>query len=513
MAAIALTVLGALIITAIMVSSKSSSNSARERLDAAASDVLARDASAVMSDAFSDLEASELDGFVIDRPILQRHAEQLGAGATVIPNGSGQIPTELRRVDTARVPAAGQFTMVQRLDDDRLGYWQVYSMKVPTWGTTPGARLTAYVRSWATPRNGSGFTTRPMVHRVELRPTWFTDFQMLFDGPFYLGAGATISGRIHSNGYETSLFNQYQQLVDEGVSIKSDPIVCTATARVSTAAGRIDTSCPSSQERSSAGQRYNLLRARDMVARIRAFCGGGGGGGVQLVCTRSTGEATVRLSGSSVSVSAPGFGSRTVSAGVSGDRPGQSQGAVILHDGNIRLSGQLGSRARAMVVAASTSDSATYGTGSAPSVWVTSGGSVGAPSNDDSSSFGVVAEGSLVLDHTRACGVTYRGAAVTMTGLVSFNPQWLLPFEVAGPTCPQPANLVGSISGHYPPNLTSRRNGGYSGRTYDYLQSLYDNPPPLYPTVSDWEVTRLAPANLRCFAGGSLNTGEDSGCV
>lgn len=512
-AAIAMSLLGALIVVAIIMSANSSGNAARERLHAAANDVLAQDAASVLSDAFSDLESSELDGFLVDRPVLQRHAERLGSGADVLANGSRRIPPELRRVDVSRVPVAGRLTFVQRLDDTRLGYWQLYSMKIPTWGTTPGGRVTAYVRSWATPIDDSSLVTRPMIHRIELRPSWFADFQMLFDGPFRLFTGATVSGRLHSNGYETSLFNQYRAShVQNGVSIDSQPIVCAASARISSASDDIRTTCPASQERSDTGVRYNLLRAREMVDRLRDFCGTPTPG-IQLYCTGTTAEVSVQLRPDNriiVRNLATGA-TRMLDASTRGDRPGDSQGAVVLTDGNVTLSGSLGSRGRGMVVAASRSDSASYGTGSAPSVWVRSSAPVGSRMTDRSSSFGVVAEGDLVLDHTRACNATFNGAAVTVTGLVSMHPQWRVPFFLPGSTCGT-ATFNGSMSGHYPPYLNSV-NGGYGQRRYAYLNQLFHNPPPLYPTVGDWAVTRLAPADLGCFSTGTLNTAEGAGCT
>ena len=58
-------------------------------------------------------------------------------------------------------------------------------------------------------------------------------------------------------------------------------------------------------------------------------------------------------------------------------------------------------------------------------------------------------------------------------------------------------------------------NAGYTTRQYSYLTSLYDNPPPMYPTAADWEVTNFAQADLQCFTGApnfTLDTGN-SKCV
>lgn len=515
-AAIALTLLGALVVVAIIMSAMSSVDTSRTRLDGAANDVLARDAASLLSDTFSDLSGSEFNGFTVDRATLQRHAARLGDGAAVVPNNSGRVRSDLRTVDMARVARNGRFTLIQRLDEQRLGYWQVYSVKTPTWGVTPGGRVSVYVRTWATSSDGNRLSATPKLHRVELRPTWFADFQMLFDGPFVLLAGSRIEGRIHSNGFDTSLFNQYNQLVDRNVRIEERGAVdCRPTARISAARGRINVSCAASQVRTPTGQRFNLLRTRETVDRIRSKCGTPAT--VQVFCSTATGDISVQLSaGNRMTVrNASGGVIRVLDATWRGDRPGDSQGAIVLTYGNVTLSGQLGARGRGMVVAAAKSDSATYGTGSAPSAWIRSSGAVGANPADPTSTFGVVAEGDFVFDHQpgQACGATFYGAAITVTGLVSMNPQWRVPFALAGPTCSRRATIVGSMSGHYPPYLYSTSNGGYSARSYGYLASLYHNPPPMYPTAADWQVTRMAPADLGCFRSGTLDAREGSGCV
>ena len=63
-----------------------------------------------------------------------------------------------------------------------------------------------------------------------------------------------------------------------------------------------------------------------------------------------------------------------------------------------------------LVVAASLPGAARYGTGSAPSVWVTGGSSVGTAADDPATSFGAVAEGDMIFDETRACPLAARGA-------------------------------------------------------------------------------------------------------
>jgi hypothetical protein len=148
-------------------------------------------------------------------------------------------------------------------------------------------------------------------------------------------------------------------------------------------------------------------------------------------------------------------------------------------------------------------------------VWFDNAGTIGS-GNDVHSSFGAVAEGDVVLDQTRACSVTIRGAFLAMSGMLSHHPNWRGPFKVDAPPngwCAGTATLQGSMTGHYGPALYSSPNGtGYATRRYQWLPSLYNNPPPMYPTASDWETTRLEPANLDCFdqASGALKATQEN---
>jgi hypothetical protein len=513
-AAIAVLVLGALIVTVIMVSSRASSEGARDSLEAAASEVLAKDAATALSTAFSNLSASEFNGFTMTEQVLGYHAERLGAGAEVIPNSSPRIPADLRTVDDVRIAPAGRFTVVQSLDDGRLGYWHAYSAKIPNWGRTPTGRVAVYVRAWTSAADGTA-PSRPTIHRVELRPLWFADFQMLFDGPFRLRSDAVLTGRIHSNGFTTSLYNQYQSdLVANGIQVQLMPgASCASTARITTSSGRVDLpggSCAASQVREELGARHNLLKARDATNRIRANCGGGQPG-LAIYCSPSTDRIRVQLNGDSISVSSDaGGGLASLDARVAGDLPTQNQGAVVVASGDVVVSGTLSDSARALVIASAPDASNQYGIGSAPSVWIQQAGTVGSSPSPGAtgSSFGVIADGDVVLDHLTACGVHLRGAIVTISGQVVFNPRWRSPVTLPDPRlCSGSAIIEGSMTGHFPPGLASgptptSPNSGYARREYRYLASLYDNPPPVAPTLGDWEVTKLAPADLGCFAAG-----------
>ena len=489
LAAVAMLVFATFVITAIMVSARSSADLSRERIEQTTAEQLSRDAGSALTAAYSTLASGEFDGFIPSRAVLAQHAAKVGG--SVVSNDTAH------RVDS-RVPGRGRYTVRQPLPGNRTGYWQVYSVRLPTWGSTPSGRVQVFVRVWT--RNRAGIETQPAVYRLEFRPTWFADYQMLFDGPARVGPDAQIAGRVHSNGYATSY---YGLLRSQAAQVLFEPgASCTATARVSTATGSI--SAPGScRKRANTGIRYNFLRARDAVARMRPLCTNASlRPSVNFACPSGTGTTSIVLSGTNVIVNG-----RPYSARVMGDRPGDKQGAVVIANGSVTVRGTLGSNARATVFAASQSDSTSYGQYGAPSAWITSNGVVGA-SDIKSSSFGLVVEGDVVLDERRASNVTYRGAIVTMSGMLSSNPIWRTPVPTAGGRYGNSARVIGSIAGHFPPQMINLDNrSGYANRRYVWLKSLYDNPPPLYPTAADWELTRFEPADLDCFqksAGGSL---------
>lgn len=507
---IALLVLAAFVIVGIFVASRASNDLSRERLDSSAGTQLARDASAALGAAYSAMESGEFDGFAPAESVYRGHATRVGGFH--VRNGGLPAPAraaQLHQVDP-RVPASSQFAVAQPLGDARFGWWQVYSVKLPDWGVTPGGRVVTYIRTW-TSAGRDGAVSLPSMYRVDFRPRYFADYQMLFDGPTIVGSGAVIEGPVHTNGQESSFMDQYRPQVAAGQMLTFEAgSSCRSTARISLAAGNAVgvAGCTSLARRTT--ERYNLLRARDAAAGLRRACARPSPS-IDLLCLDTTADVNVRLAGSRVMVS----GGRTLDARVSGNRPGDNQGAVLVASGRVNVVGSLaGDRARALVVTAAQPGSSTYGTGGAPSAWIQSGGNVGAPDRRPTSTFGLVAEGDVVFDETRACGLSFRGAILAMSGLPRANPTWTQYAAVTGSQpCGIPLLVQGSISSHYPPLLWEELNqAGYRNRTYRWLPALYDNPPPMYPTAGDWEAVSLEPANLDCFRGRDLDATRE-GCA
>jgi hypothetical protein len=496
--AIALVVLGAFIAVAIVIAAMSSRDTAQRQLESGATEQLVRDAGSTLAGAYDASASGEFDGFVPRRIVLQNHANQL-AGGSVIDNPPGYTNV----LSSVPNDANHRATVVQKLDGDREGLWQVYGVDVPEWGTTPNGTVKVYVRAW-TRQTGGGAETKPLIYELVLRPEWFADYQILVDGKLRLGSTTTINGRVHSNGNTSSIFNAYNnEPWQVTIGVDGDAAHCTPTAKVTSTTGPIwfKTACEHDGGTVTVvkDQHVNILRADDAAQRMRALCPGSPGAiptpDLKVVCTGSSTPLNVRLlGGGTVRVGGTDYNANVAAGG--------NQGLLVISNGDIRMSGNsLGAHARLTVVAAAPRGSSSYGSGGRPpSVYIDSDGDFGA-SNVAGSAFGAVAQGSIIVDEKAGCPNSVRGAFIGISGGMTSNPTWVTPFFVAqGYTCPNNINVVGSIVGHMQPIMyVSGSNAGFAQRTYSMLDSLYHNPPPMYPTASDWSVVRFAPADLSKF--------------
>ncbi len=500
-AAIALLVLAAFVAVAIVIGAMSSSDNSRRQLESSATEQLARDAGTVIAGAYSSLRSGEQDRFLPSAAVISKYTAELGGGAQVTTNDAAHNDVS----PTIPSDASHRYTVRTSLSDGRLGYWQLYAIVQPTWGETKAAVVQMYVRAWTSAANGSA-PTRAQIYNVTLRPTWFADYQAIADGKFAFGDGAHLTGRVHSNGAKSSYGNQF---ATESWAIELDNGVrCDSTVRITTSTGPIDNNSPSQcayhsrpQVQANVNQHVNILRAREAIETIRGLCGLNGG--VRIVCSNTTNDINVKISGNSVSVSGVG----TFNAG----RTSSQHGLVVVARGHVHVDGSLGTGGRLTIMTAAAAGTTYYGSdGSAPSIWFDGGsGSYGAHAGDNSSSFGAVAEGDIIVDERSDCGgtTTVRGAFIATSGLLSANPRWRGPMYVAGGgVCGNTASIQGSIVGHYGPILYTAGMGGWARRSYTMLPALYNNPPPMYPTISDWQSIHFAPADANCFSATRMPT-------
>lgn len=507
-AAIAIMIIVGFIIVAVMVNGFSSRDTSRATLDRASTEEVAREAGAVLASIYSSVEAGEFDKFVPSEQVLSKHAASTDSTLESNPEVIGSVDVS--------IPADRQKSVCRSLGDALTGCWQLFAVKTPDWGTTKAGAVTVYIRSWTKSTGGTDRIGDPMMYRFDLRPTLLSDYQMVADGKIAFGTGAVINGRVHSNGRLSSFFNQFSNMPSQINVGYGGLATCTAQARISTSKGVINTttspSCASSKYENT-GQDVNLLRVSALVSRLKKIADGLPHPNLSLVTVDDpTSAVDVQLSGTSINVSGAGSADAAVTS--------NNNGAVVLVGGDINVAGSLGANARATIIAMSPDDDDQYSDGGAPSITITSTGGFGSQYAEPTSALGLIAQGDIIVPSKpdTGCGIEATGAFVAVSGMVSIDRNNRLPYpnhEGDDTLCKESAKFNGSIAGHYPPVLySSVNNAGFTSRTYSYNPSLFNNPPPMFPTAFDWQVTKFAPADLSCFSdGGVLNTSADSGCV
>jgi hypothetical protein len=508
-AAIALMVIAGFIIVAVMVNGFSSRDSSRATLDRASTEQLAREAGTALSTMYSASESGEFDNFVPSAAVLARYATR----GTLEAN-----PAAIGAVD-ASIPAASRRSLCRSLEDGRIGCWQLFAVRRPDWGQTPAGAVTVYVRAWTRPTNEARLS-EPMMYRLDVRPTWLSDYQAVADGKMYFAENATVDGRVHSNGRDVSIFNQDRDYPDQ-IELHST-VTCGSFARITTTSGTIrapHASCQADGRRyPNTGRDINLLRATALAARLREIhqtIPAAQRPNVQMTSRRNaTAPLTVQLNGDRVATSAGDNLLARVTAA--------NNGAVVITTGDVNISGRLNPGARALIVATREPGQQSFTAGSAPSVTIRQTGDFGA-ANALTSSLGIVAEGDIIVDTLdgRSCPFTARGAFTAVSGMMSINRHVRVPLytdDSGRYLCNGRATVRGSIAEHASGVWFQELNrAGYQQRTYTYLPSLFDNPPPMYPTAFDWQVLTFAPADLDCFQRGGggyvLRTDRGSGCV
>ena len=408
-------------------------------------------------------------------------------------------------------------------------FWQIVAVVQPRYGVveasnsliSPGGRVVIYVRGWVGDATGNdGSTARTSVMRADLRAPRFSDYQILADGKIRLGNGATINGKIHSNGFDQSFLDQFRS---EPAQIATRAgATCTSTARFSTRSGSVDvTASPTCQDPafdfSNKGDQVNLLRVNEATDTIRTqLCASNAASpnlrvacftkssaavatepstGLEHFSLRLNADDTVTVDGVTAAIST--LNTATVHQPRSSTA---NYGAVLVFDGSVRVSGKLGSNSRLTIIAHTWANNATQ----TASIWMYGLGGydteVGA-SNDPTSSLGMIADGDIYAQESTACPLTVRAALVATSGMLSMDPVFRNG-AIGDRQCTNPAGfqLVGSSAGHLPPfMIQSEVNAGYANRSYQWDPKLYDNPPPLFATTGPWTTVASMPANMDCL--------------
>lgn len=463
--------------------------------------------------------ADESNGYLLDEASLRRLVEAQ-AGADVRPNSMTSTASGMVDVMPS-VPAWARFTVRER-GSDAIGHWQVFHVHHPRHlQSSPASDLVVYIRAWATALDSSNITTRPRLFRVEFRPGYFSDYQVVTNAPFHqrnLGA-VTVDGPIHSNGYRYLdwLALDAGGSPTTGIYFEAAP-TCGTNARFSTSqdapiripAGSCNAAAAAAR---TDARQINLLGVEDTFRRLAARCDAG-----NRVVRCATGQPRydVRLGSGSVTVNGTTY--PLVNTGP------DSAALALLLDADVVLSGSVsaaGRSARVTIATRRTTNGARR-----PQVFLRNTGSspiVGA--TDLRHSVGVVTQGDIVVDgrSEHACLQQVNLAAVSSAGSVAITPELLTiappAISLTGRDCGA-LSLRGSFASHgqqvmaisWPnPRVpgTFTPTVGYSDTTLRYNPNLFLAPPPYFPVATPWGVTKSKDADTRCF---EATRAGDPGC-
>ncbi|MCW2955554.1 MAG: hypothetical protein JWO69_423 [Thermoleophilia bacterium] len=515
-AAIIMLIIGGLLVGAFMMTVTNTRDRGRDSTDKSVGAGAAEDGVRAYVAALSASTIGEHTGFAMTRDALLATVRESDAGAGIcasdatdlclVPNANTAFPG----VDDRLIAATDRFTVRRRVGNGQYRFWQVVAVAPPRYGAleagrvaSPGGSAILYVRGWqGGAARTAGNVVRPVVLRAEVRPNSFADYQVLTDGKILMGDDFTINGRVHTNGMNQSYFDQYASLPDS-ITVPAGA-TCTATARMSTAAGSIGTaggSCNNpSMKFAGTKENYSLLRAVATADEVRAHCGQASPVVVRCISNPNPafrGPYSVTMAGSTITIA--GYGSvSAANTRLTFPTAGGATGAAIIFDRSVHVRGTLGPNARATIFAMN--DKATA-LAEVPSIWVRSAGLVGS-TGATTTAVGLVAEGDVVADEAAACPLNIRAALLAQGGMLSMNPQHRGAVLPGAPTCNQPALITGSVTGHFPPYLRIGDTNGYIGqRRYDYDPNLYHNPPPFFPTSTTWKLLTSTSADAECFTG------------
>lgn len=446
------------------------------------------------------------DGFSIDPASLSAAAAV--TGGQVVPNAS--LPYQLTKEDAAY---GGMPTAVRGpvQPDGSRQVWQVVQALAPS-GTSPW--LTLYVRAWT--ETGNGSVSEAAVMKARLKPGSLADFQLLSDTPIKLETGATLNGRVHSNGSidEWSPPPPPPPNADD-VPLRiwtHGPVVCQSTGGVkptiTTARGSINIAAAGGCDvRDNTGEFVPLDSARDSVVRMRGRSAAAGSDVVAIGdkgANMTTTPATAVIGATTVRVTYPGQAARTIST-PAGDP------MAIVFDRDVRVTSTAPTTARLTI--------ATWSAGvvgrPAPSITIASSITRANPSAGPRA-LGLLAEKDIVIDPTSSSGYpqTIQAALYAMTGGVRLPLQYTTPTRVTAPTNFYPPvrpslNVLGSITSHS--SIALRWSWGtqwigYTARQYSWDPWLATYPPPYWPAINPWEIVDQTEANADCYGATGKTT-------
>ncbi|MCW2921194.1 MAG: hypothetical protein JWL76_1068 [Thermoleophilia bacterium] len=499
--AIALMVLGALLVTAILAMLDRSDERNRSRTQRAASVAVVDHALASYEYALESNITDETADFLLNEAAMTKLA-QFRPGMQPVSNATFGTDFKAKGLDVTTMPnPSTRWSMRVDQADGTTGWWQTIAV-LPPRGNSPN--LVLYLRTWnATGDQNSQVVGDARLVRAELRPGRFSDYQMLVDGPIILGYGLTINGRIHTNGYPDAYL--VDMLVDAGKPMKlytgADRPHCQGGAGFSTAVGGIENkggcivdSGPTPRYLEKTGERYDLLRGSNHLTMLSKLCG------TRVRCGTGTGPWTVTLSGSSMTATSPNGSLGTVSA---------VGGAVVYLTGNVRLSGMLNGGQLTIGVG---NQGGSFNVNGSASIDLVGNGMIGANTSTDAI-LGLVVEGDIIprIDEGY-CPAGLNAAIVSASGTLGVPPQYRVPAPPVGavPLCGT-FSFTGSLGAHYMSLMRINwgvAEVGYPSRLYKFDPRLLTTAPPMFPTTGPWQTSTWKDADPRCLSAANIDDAE-----
>jgi hypothetical protein len=528
--AIAVMVLGMLVIVAMSMSSIGQQRDLRARGDKVI-------AAPIVQAAVTKLRLGLESGIIAEWDRYMPTSADLAAVAGSTP-GTVVVPVTLSPAPSASalksMPAPPNVAVREPSTiPGRYGFWQIFRVDAPkySWPKEQG-NLRYWLRTWTGDAAG-GAASEVRYWRIDLRPGRFVDFQMLIDGPIQFADGAVINGPIHTNGFRDELpLSNPPGGSSTRVWANKGSVTCTSNALITSAQGQIQ--LPNCPKQEATGEYINLLRTEDMFDRVRRGCQLGA---PHVTCRFATRDGAnlgpfagminntiaseidlrgyhVHLAGNQIHVGYFDVNPITESVQTthnwtyytSADNPrtlyfADSVTVDGTTTGRVTIIARRPVQTTSMAIDGSSNGSA--------NIYVI--GNV--QHTGQGTSVGLVAQGGLLLSAMKRngnipCVNTIEAAMIAVTGTIALDPRYLTVLDQAynDLKCSNKLKLDGALAAHRSPILYWEWNSGkwfgYPNREYRFDDNLRKAPPPEFPNASPWQAVQVKPANIDCLSGG-----------
>lgn len=523
MQAVVITVIGAFVVGMLATDALQGVRTSQSGADRAAALPIADSAiTKYLFELQSDMVTEGTD-YVLNQEAMDSIASST-PNSTVIPNATLPGDATLRTVQGSVANYGGAFTMREKSVSSQAGqpqmygYWQLYHVIRPDDYAVAGAKATddhsliAYFRSWTGDASNAN-VTKPRIVRAQFRPGFFSDYQLITDAPIQYGAGASVSGPVHTNGYQIG-----STALQAGIAVDvaaGGSLTCQGGASITAAKGSIGSSVPNScitapSGRNPTGKVIDFLQAEESFTSIMRD-GDSSGPRRTFVFPYDGTPSTVTLAGSAVQVDG-----RAV-ANINGRRP-----LALLFQGDVAVQGTISGR---LTIAAQSFNEPGYPTPPAGAADIyllndtgipTSGSGTNVqPTNRGKDALGLIAEGNVYVptkNSNGTCASMLSAAIIAVSGRVSLPVNETTQIEQTGfRPCQNLLTVYGSMASHMAPILQWKWGAGggstgYTQRTYSYNPFLKESPPPYFPRSSVWRVAGWKDANYDCLTNASTLT-------